>query len=127
MKYFLETSDTIQEGLGFSHFDSLHIAWLLVFAIVTVTCCLVYRLYGFGVELFTDLSANYLVLGISGAILAVISQIGDLIASLIKREHGVKDYSNLLPGHGGIMDRFDSILAVSTPLIFISLLFKLFS
>lgn len=43
MKYFLETSDTIQEGLGFSHFDSLHIMWLLVFAIVTVTCCLVYR------------------------------------------------------------------------------------
>lgn len=92
-----------------------------------VFATLAFLLYGFGVELFTDLTANYLVLAISGAILAVISQIGDLIASLIKREHGVKDYSNLLPGHGGIMDRFDSILAVSTPLIFISLLFKLFS
>ena len=46
MKYFLETSDTIQEGLGFSHFDSLHIAWLLVFAAVTVTCCIVYRKLG---------------------------------------------------------------------------------
>lgn len=42
MKYFLETSDTIQEGLGFSHFDSLHIAWLLVFAAVTLMCCFLY-------------------------------------------------------------------------------------
>ncbi|MBR6682832.1 MAG: hypothetical protein IKL38_00645 [Firmicutes bacterium] len=42
MKYFLETSDTIQEGLGFSHFDSLHIAWLLVFAAVTIMCCFLY-------------------------------------------------------------------------------------
>ncbi len=46
MKYFLETSDTIQEGLGFSHFDSLHITWLLVFMAVTMTCCLVYRKLG---------------------------------------------------------------------------------
>ena len=46
MKYFLETSDTIQEGLGFSHFDSLHIAWLVVFAAVTLICCMVYRKMG---------------------------------------------------------------------------------
>ena len=46
MKHFLETSDTIQEGLGFSHFDSLHIAWLVVFAAVTLICCMVYRKVG---------------------------------------------------------------------------------
>ena len=83
--------------------------------------------YGLIIEGVTDLTANFVALPIAGASLAVVSQVGDLIASLIKREHGVKDYSNLLPGHGGIMDRFDSILAVSTPLIFICLLFPLFS
>ena len=84
-------------------------------------------LYGLVIESLTEVSANYVVLAISGAVLAVVSQVGDLIASLIKREHGVKDYSNLMPGHGGIMDRFDSILAVSTPLMFICLVFPPFS
>ena len=84
-------------------------------------------LYGLVIESLTDVSANYVVLAISGAVLSVVSQVGDLIASLIKREHGIKDYSNLMPGHGGIMDRFDSILAVSTPLMFICLVFPPFS
>ena len=45
-------------------------------------------------------------------ILAIISMFGDLAASIIKRNHGIKDFGKLLPGHGGMMDRFDSILFV---------------
>ena len=58
-------------------------------------------------------NANFVFLAIGGVIISIISQIGDLIMSVIKRHYGVKDYGKLFPGHGGMLDRLDSILAVS--------------
>lgn len=55
---------------------------------------------------------KYLVAFPISCVLSVVSMFGDLAASVLKRNVGIKDYSNLLPGHGGIVDRFDSIFFV---------------
>lgn len=65
---------------------------------------------------FFGCNANFVFLAIGGIIMSVISQIGDLIMSVIKRHYGIKDYGKLFPGHGGMLDRIDSILAVSVAL-----------
>lgn len=59
-----------------------------------------------------------------GGISSVISQIGDLAASAIKRNHDIKDYGKLIPGHGGILDRFDSII-FTAPMVYILAIFLL--
>ncbi len=86
-------------------------------------------LFGFIIEKFFNpdglFSANYLVLAISGVFISIVSQIGDLIMSVIKRHYGIKDYGKLFPGHGGILDRFDSVLAVSLLLAVICTYFDL--
>ena len=55
-------------------------------------------------------SADYMVLAIIGAGSALTSVIGDLSFSIIKRKFGIKDYGTIIPGHGGILDRFDSVI-----------------
>jgi phosphatidate cytidylyltransferase len=55
------------------------------------------------------------------AVGAVISQVGDLAASAIKRNHEIKDYGKLIPGHGGVMDRFDSVI-FTAPMIYLLVL-----
>ena len=67
-------------------------------------------LYGLVVGLICHRPENYLALIVYGMFGSAISQIGDLSFSLIKREFSIKDYGKLLPGHGGVLDRFDSVL-----------------
>ena len=61
---------------------------------------------------------NYIKLAILGLVASVVSQIGDLIASSVKRQYNVKDYGFIFPGHGGVLDRFDSVM-LTAPVIFV--------
>ncbi len=79
----------------------------------TLFCSLGFVVLGLVVDIFFERNANLVFLAVGGVIIAVIAQIGDLIMSLIKRQYRIKDYGRIFPGHGGMLDRFDSILAVS--------------
>lgn len=78
-------------------------------------------LFAFMVDLFSSAQVNYGFALIYGLIGAVADVFGDLMFSAIKRQNGIKDYSNLIPGHGGILDRFDSMILVA-PLVEVLLL-----
>lgn len=79
----------------------------------TVFCSVSFVIYGLIVGKLFGTEQNYIALALVGVILSVISQFGDLIASLIKRQYGIKDFGKILPGHGGFLDRFDSAIAIA--------------
>jgi phosphatidate cytidylyltransferase len=60
-----------------------------------------------------DEAIPLLAMAIVGFVVSIVSQIGDLSLSLLKRKYGIKDFGKIFPGHGGVLDRFDSVLAVS--------------
>ncbi len=76
-------------------------------------------LFGLMAYLLEGIRFNAFALIICGAIGSFASQLGDLAFSLIKRQCRVKDYGYILPGHGGVLDRFDSVI-FSAPIIFMS-------
>lgn len=71
-------------------------------------------------QLEESFSNPILLFGLTGAIGSVVSQIGDMAASAIKRNKGIKDYGTLIPGHGGILDRFDSVIFIA-PIVYFML------
>ena len=75
-------------------------------------------LYLFNTYTFEAPFISYSMFAFISIVLSCASMCGDLVASVIKRNYGAKDYSNLIPGHGGIMDRFDSCLFVM-PILYI--------
>jgi phosphatidate cytidylyltransferase len=85
---------------------------------------------GFISSVLMMIAAKYIILKflslsdsiIIGIIVGILGQVGDLIESLLKRDCGVKDSSNIIPGHGGVFDRFDSLL-YSAPVVYLYLNF----
>ncbi len=59
---------------------------------------------------FFKLPVNYISFGVGALVLSLLAQTGDLSFSIIKREYNIKDYGNIMPGHGGVLDRFDSTM-----------------
>lgn len=78
-----------------------------------VLCMVIYSLI---LQFVFRFQVNYGLAVVYGVVGAVVDVLGDLCFSIIKRQTGIKDYGNLIPGHGGILDRFDSLVTVA-PLI----------
>lgn len=87
------------------------IGGLISTAVVFVACFAVYN------NMITDSPmkqhiSSYIAVAVTGIFCAALGTVGDLTASMIKRQIGFKDYGKIMPGHGGLMDRFDSVLFV---------------
>lgn len=85
-----------------------------------ICCALV---VGILFAIFSNIDSSVIALIIISLVLSVFGQVGDLVESAFKRHYNVKDSGNILPGHGGILDRFDSLLFV-WPLLNFLLIFK---
>lgn len=79
-------------------------------------------LYALAINHWGGAEASVLTYAIIGAAGGAISQIGDLAASAIKRYHNIKDYGKLIPGHGGILDRFDSVIFTAPIIYYLAIL-----
>ena len=83
-------------------------------------CIVGFVVYGLIMQLVSGVTVNYVAMIVLAAVISVVSQFGDLVASYIKREREIKDFGFIFPGHGGVLDRFDSIIAVAPTIYFIT-------
>lgn len=80
-------------------------------------------LYGLVLQQFAGITVSFPALALYGLVGSAVTELGDLSFSLVKRQYGIKDYGTLLPGHGGMLDRFDSmIFAAPTLLLLVRIL-----
>ena len=86
-----------------------------------IAAILLMVIYALIMSFFQDFRVNYLYAVIYAILGSLIGIFGDLCFSVIKRQTGIKDYGNILPGHGGVLDRFDSMMLVG-PLVEVLLL-----
>ncbi|MGM9642388.1 MAG: phosphatidate cytidylyltransferase [Eubacteriales bacterium] len=88
-------------------------------AIGGVACCVIaFYLYAKLLESFLDFQMDsYLLIALCGLICGIVAVIGDLIFSAVKRASGIKDFGKLIPGHGGVLDRFDSLISIAIVLL----------
>ena len=89
----------------------------------SVFCVLFFMLYAYLLDRFFDFEiGSYWLIAICGFVCSLVAIVGDLVFSAVKRDSGIKDFGNLIPGHGGILDRFDSLVSITIVLLaFISI------
>ncbi len=88
--------------------------------IVTAVIAMIVACLVFGAV--TEATANILLIALLTPVLSFAGMMGDLVASYIKRASGIKDYGNIMPGHGGVLDRFDSVMMIA-PIMYVLLKF----
>jgi len=82
--------------------------------VVAAGLCVLYALILNSLGIWaSDGRSYYIWFAIFGTVGAVLGQVGGLTASAVKRKVGIKDYGSIMPGHGGVLDRFDSIIFVA--------------
>lgn len=92
---------------------------VIICIVVTLLFGVIYRL-GADMLFGVSVSVNWVALVLIMPLVSVAGILGDLSASVIKRQTGVKDFGNIMPGHGGVMDRFDSVFFTAPTIFMIS-------
>lgn len=90
-----------------------------------IGCGLTFLVFGYIVHIIGNYNIDYANVFILGFVSSFVSELGDLAASSIKRQYGIKDYGKIMPGHGGVLDRFDSILFVAPVVYYFANYFKI--
>jgi len=79
----------------------------------TIGAVAIMLIYTLVCNTYLGMNFNYLYIILIAIVLSLVGQIGDFAASSIKRYTGIKDFSNLIPGHGGMLDRIDSVIFIA--------------